>query len=602
MTDSIHKQLTQHEKDSTLLWAVNHLRLPKAAKWDFTDRKWQLDIIEDQSQQIVCRKPTQVGMSTVFLTKMLHFADLHICRTMITLPRQDDVSDMVNSRLLEIVNESPYLKQKMQGVDNVRTKQFGRSWLHFIEMSVPPRMIDVDWLLNDEVDLSNQEYLEHVISRLDASQYAYHHRISTPSIHGYGVDALYNLSDMKQWIVTCQYCLHEQWMEWPDNIAYKNGEAWYVCSRCHNKLHPEDIRDGRWQSTGNTNSEISGYQITQMMIPYISPFRMWTQFQTMNRKNFYNFRLGLPYTPVTGGINRKSILENCFITGHSKEGRAGDRGTYVLGCDQGDKLHISVGRVHNGKVEVVLLRVLSFVEGFDELSRIIERYNVKYAVIDALPNHHSAHKVISSFNRKLLLGYFTNIDVLYRINDDDAKISINKTDAYDHVMQCISDSTLQFYGKPDQLDEHLKEAIVHLCNMRRDIEEHYTRAGGVRQFHVWRAVGPDHYSDAILYMLMAYELTRTKNTRLNIVDLASLMEDEDFELLDTHLGEQVDVYEDGETTPVIGKRGNRKKLEANLRGLVEQKRLRNQGLMPDNPYKNLAAFVRNGGKVNGRYR
>ena len=195
---------------NTVEWAVTNIQLPKGAKWDFSDRKWQLDILNDTSKKIVCRKPTQVGMSTVFLIKMLHFADENACRLLYTLPRQDDVYDMVNSRLHDIVTESPYVRTAISEVDNVRMKKFKKSWLHFIEMSVPPRMLDADWMVNDEVDLSNQNNLQQAVSRLDASKYNTHHQISTPTIEGYGIDALYEISDKKQWFVQCGYCNYRQ--------------------------------------------------------------------------------------------------------------------------------------------------------------------------------------------------------------------------------------------------------------------------------------------------------------------------------------------------------------------------------------------------------
>ena len=58
--------------------------------------------------------------------------------------------------------------QKLSNVDNVRLKVYGSSYIHFMESTVPPRMLDVDLLINDEVDLSNQDYLEQYIARLDA--------------------------------------------------------------------------------------------------------------------------------------------------------------------------------------------------------------------------------------------------------------------------------------------------------------------------------------------------------------------------------------------------------------------------------------------------
>ena len=581
--------LEDYIEKSTLIWAVQNIRLPKGAPWEFNDRQWQLKIMDDPSKEIVCRKPTQIGMSTVFITKMLHFADTHQCRAVVTLPRQDDVYDMVNSRLSEIISESPYILDKMTGVDNVRMKKFGKSWIHFIEMSVPPRMMDVDWMVNDEVDLSNSEHLQQVISRMDASKFGYHHRISTPTIDDYGIDKLYKLSDQKQWIVTCGYCSHEQMLDWDKNVAHKNGETWYKCARCGNKLHPQDIREGHWIATENTHSSISGYQINQLMCTYIDPNKLWTQYKTMSQKNFYNFRLGLPFTPTSGGFSKDVIHKNCFSEGYEKEETDDKHSVYVLGCDQGDILHVSVGKLVDNYIEIVYLDEVPFSLGFEEINRLITRYNVKYAIIDGLPNHHPAQKLVDTTRIKAAVAYFSGIDTIYRYKEDENKITINKTDAYDLLLDYVTSSRLQFYSSLERIDDDVDKAITHICNMRRDIEEQETRIGGTRTFHVWKNIGPDHFADAVVYMLIAADLANNSNTTFNAVDIdqivksMSAMQEDGTHVLSSGIDSYIDDLILGNAPKV--------KLEPNLRGTNAGERLE-PNLAPMNPYQLRDSLIR----------
>lgn len=513
--------LKPYEKDSTLVWAVSNIQLPKAAKWDFSQRTWQPQILEDKSKYIVCQKPTQVGMSTVFLIKMLHFAENNTCRLMYTLPRQDDVYDMVNSRLDEIIKESPQIQKQLQDIDNVRMKKYGKSFLHFVEMSVAPRMLDVDWLLNDEVDLSSPENLQQVINRLDASKIGIHHRISTPTIDDYGINAVFKQSDMKQWTVTCPYCSFEQIMNWDSNVAHKGDVTWYVCSRCQNKLHAEDISEGRWVPTGNSKSDISGYQISQLMTPSINPNKLWAESTTIAKKLFYNNRLGIPYTPTNANFDSGFMRENNFRTLHTREPNREHRdATYVLGCDQGNVLHVSIGRLDNGTVKIVWLGTIDFNSGFEELGKLISRFKIRKAVIDALPNHHDARQLALGSNGKIDIAYFTQINALYR--EDEEKIFINKTDAYDEVLKAITDARLQFYGPAENQDSETKTAIIHLTNIHRDIEIQTTKHGGVSTFHVWKTTGPDHYADAILYMMMAADATQNRG-ELTVTDIDEMI-------------------------------------------------------------------------------
>lgn len=569
--------LSKYQKDSTLIWAVQNIRLPKGAPWDFSDRQWQLQLMDDQSKQIVVRKPTQVGLSTVMLTKMLHFADLHRCRAIMTLPRQDDVYDLVNSRLSEIIENSPYILERMVGVDNVRMKRFGESWLHFVEMSVPPRMMDVDWMLNDEVDLSNSEYLEQAVSRMDASQYGYHHRISTPTIPGYGIDALYELSDKKVWIVKCPYCSFEQDLDWNLNVANEGGKTWYKCTRCGNKLHEEDIREGRWIVTGDSNSAISGYQINQMMCTYIDPSKLWVQYKTLTTKNFYNFRLGLPYAASSGGVSRDVLMERCFQSAHSKEVENDGESVYVLGADQGNTIHVSVAKIEGNTAKIVFLEEIPFDAGFKRLEDIIRKFKIKYAVIDALPNHHSSRQLAESLKGVAYTAYFTALDKLYASNDQTLKININKTDAYDHLLYKISSYELQFYGFASNIDVALNKAMSHISNMRRDIEQQNTRAGGVKTFHVWKGVGADHYADAIVYMLIAADMAHGVKSDLKIYDIG--------DILNSMIAEEDDGVSGLMVDPALMRENSGK--SPSLRSVgddVEFIPLEELGFPPDNPY------------------
>lgn len=546
---------------STVDWAVSNVRLPKGAKWDFADRKWQLDILNDTSQKIICRKPTQVGMSTVFLIKMLHFADANVCRLLYTLPRQDDVYDMVNSRLHDIITESPSVRAAISEIDNVRMKKYGKSWLHFIEMSVPPRMLDADWMVNDEVDLSNQQFLQQAISRLDASKLAVHHQISTPSIEGFGIDALYEISDKKQWFVRCGYCNFRQTLEWGANLEIGKSEVYYKCQKCAKKIYPEDIRDGEWVVTGDAKSGVSGYQISQMMIPSLTPRKLYNEFRTIERKTFYNYRLGLPYSPASAAFDRDHLSTNCISYDIKKETQRDQESVYVLGCDQGNTLHFCVMKVFPEHCEIVQLGTT---EDFDEIGRIAERFGVRYAVLDALPNHHSAMNIAKNSN-KFRLAFFGNAEKIYNVKE--SRIYINKTDAYDMLLQKFVDAAILFYTEGATLLPEVSLSIAHLCNMRRDVETQTSRIGGTLSFHTWKCVGADHYADAILYCMIGADMASARGRlQVSMIDMSP-----------EQAHRSLYSYQDN----------NRERLQPVFPGLAgSEMRIVDHGLAQSNPYRN----------------
>lgn len=580
MTKAPMVNLQQFEKESELIWLVNNIKLPKGAAWGFENRPWQIDIIEDKSKQIIVRKPTQIGMSTVFLGKMLYFTDMYQCRAMYTLPRQDDVTDMVYSRLQEVIQESPYIGNRMGDVDNVRMKRFGKSWIHFAEMSVPPRMMDVDWMINDEVDLSNQEHLEMAASRMDASQYSYRHRISTPTIENFGIDALFQLSDQKHWVITCGYCSHEQVMDWGDNVIFDKGEAHYVCAKCRGPISADDIREGRWIAMGNTKSELSGYQISHLMVPYISPNKLWIEYKTMGPKNFYNFRLGLPYTPSSGAITKDLLSNNCLAKQYERELVATSKSAkYVIGADQGNVITYAVGKIdeETNTVDVVSLGEIPFDNGFEELRKIMQRFGIRRGVIDALPNHHDSMKVAEAYGGRVSVAYFSAIKDIYRLQDS-VKLHINKTDGYDSLLSAIVEGRIQFYNNGERIEDWVDRAMSHLSNMRRDVVQVVNRATGKTTTHQWKNTGPDHFADAILYMNFAAELAIGDQRELTVIDLSDPKLARDFER--EILAEDETFFDPDYEEELIRVRG----FAVDIRK-ESPMRAKRDFLMPDNPYK-----------------
>lgn len=503
--------IRDHERESPFIWSVNNIRLPKGAKWDFTTRRWQIDLFDDMSQNITIIKSTQMGITLLMICKVLHFAAYNNARIMYTLPRQDDVTDLVNSRIMEMITESKSLAGLLGNIDNVRLKRFGNSYLHFMESSVTPRMLDVDYMVNDEVDMSNQDNLDQYIARLDASDFKIHHRLSTPTIFGFGIDQEFALSDQKYWFVKCPRCNEHQVMDWDKNVHHVEGRTWYACSSCDRDLPPEAIQRGQWVAKF-PQREISGYAITQLMSTYTSPASLWNQKATMKAKNFTNLRLGVPYSPTTGNISRRNIIENCFESGHSEE----LSGTGMLmGVDQGNELHVAVGRMVGENLEIVHLEIVPFDIGFDRVGKLMEAYGVRMCVMDGLPNRHSATQVMNNFRAgRIELAYYSPIGQIAREERTRDKVLVDKTDSFDALADRINEGKLQFYGSRSAKDDMTGKAVSHLSNMRRDEMEQKTKLGGIRIQSVWTNTGPDHFADTINYLNIAAELRGGSGVRI----------------------------------------------------------------------------------------
>lgn len=490
-------------RESAVIWSTKNVRLPKDAQWDFQDRAWQVQIFDDAPPNLVVIKPTQIGLTTLMLCKMFHQAHYHPLRAMYTLPRQDDVYDLVNGRVTSMLENSPALAAKLSNVDNVRLKVYGSSYIHFMESTVPPRMLDVDLLINDEVDLSNQDYLEQYIARLDASLRPLHWRISTPTIHNFGIHAAYERSTKNTWLVKCPRCGLDQELQWDANMRHKGGDTWLSCTQCDKRLEPEVIQDGRWVSE-YPGRDIVGYSVSQLMVTSISPQKLYNDSLTMTAKNFYNLRLGKPYTPATGGISRSAVYEKCF-PGTVKHLSTGEG--YFLGADQGNDIHVLIGKPDGDLIRIVHAEVIPIDDGFDRLEYLMKAYGIRQAVVDGLPNRHSALAFARKFTSyRAACAFYSSVQDMYKTNPGEFSVLINRSMMFDSLYEKLNEGKIIMYGSRSAMTDVMRKFVNHVTSIKRDEVHTETKLGGKKTEITWVSTADDHFAHALLYLATAIDM------------------------------------------------------------------------------------------------
>jgi len=511
--------LSALEPSSAFIWSTRNIRLPKGAQWDFEDRAWQVAIFDDMSPGLVIIKPTQIGMTTLMLCKMFHYAFFNNVRAMYTLPRQDDVYDLVNGRIASMISGSPVIANRIKDIDNVRLKTFGDSYLHFMESTVPPRMLDVDLLINDEIDLSNQDHLEQYIARLDASLHPLHWRISTPTIHNFGVDADYKKSTQNIWLVRCPRCNHDQEMTWENNIKTQGGESWYCCGKCEKKLTPQDIQAGRWVAS-YPNRDISGYSVSQLMVTSIPPDRLYKDYKRMTLKNFYNLRLGKPYASSSGGFNRTELYEKCIQNTHQHESSGNG---YFMGADQGNEIHVLIGKQMDRGIAIVHAEVIPMEDGFDRLAQLMQIYGIRQAVIDGLPNRHSSTSFARRFGaNRVACAFYSPSAEVYKADQRNFSVLINRNMMFDKLYEKIGKSEIMMYGSRNAITEVGRKFVGHLSSIKRDEVTSETKLGGQKTEIAWINTGQDHFAHTLLYLAVAIDM-KTAANGFRITEVSSVL-------------------------------------------------------------------------------
>jgi hypothetical protein len=221
--------------------------------------------------------------------------------------------------------------------------------------------------------------------------------------------------------------------------------------------------------------------------------------ETERLKNFYNLILGEAYTASVRSMSLDMFRNNCFTEPYDEEFEGSG---YYMGVDQGNDLYVLIGKLESGVLKVVHGESVKFEEdeGFNRLDKLMKKYGIRYAIIDALPNRHSARDFMSRHKGKVGLAIYSALSSAFVINEDTGLVNIERTEAFDALRDDISSGKIRFWGeRPDGL---VLNIIEHCTNLRRD-EETRKVAGGERIVGVWRKVGPDHYAHTLSYLRIA---------------------------------------------------------------------------------------------------
>lgn len=525
----------------SLSWGILNIDLLDGKSWEISTRMWMPEIyqvvnpyeIENSPVGIARRmsviKPTQVGLSTMAMVRMLHFACNWPVRIMYTLPRQMDTIDFTSTRLDPMIQASQYLKSKLGLPDSTHAKRIGDSFIYIAEMSVETRSIPIDMLLVDEIDLSDQSNVSTAVNRLDASRWKLNYFFSTPTIPGYGIHGIYQNSDMREWLVTCPSCSHEQELDWDKNLAVlgpRNNptRVFYKCASCGNELTSERIQAGRWVSQRpELSSTHIGFHITQMMTH--SATDLYARFIDPQTKliEFYRKSLGMPYEMGGGSLTRDDILATCFDENYEPEPAWDGRSTYYLGADQGNEIQVLVAKMEPGsrRKKIVHIELIPMESGFDRLAQLIQIFHVRKAVIDGNPNRHSAKSLTTTFPGRAIVADYSEQRETWKSRKDGEVtyvngVAINRTTGFDAMIKSVKDGEWALPGRPPSLEPDVELFIDHATAIKRDLETRRT-ASGETQVAVFRKLRADHLAHSLLYLGIAIELDRGRGMKIAVI-------------------------------------------------------------------------------------
>ena len=470
---------------------------------DFKKHKYLVQIYQDQSPEIVFKKSAQIGITERLVTEATWLPDQFRENSLYLFPTAGTVSDLVQERIDDPINNNPYLSmvsgraKKVLGkqADKVGMKRMSKGFVYFrgSHSVVQITSVSADAIFVDELDRMPVELIPYFDKRLEHSKRKWMRWASTPTVPGFGIDAKYQESDQHEYFITCNHCGEEQRLTYWYNVDQERMIIY--CKKCKQAIVPWQC-EGKWIAQ-NPGADIRGYYIHQLYSPVLDIKKLvkegnktaeWEILQ------FYNQNLGLAYEPKGAKITEADLLaaKRKYIIPYRGQ-MVGDNFKVVdgfMGVDVGKVLHVVI-------IEDKKVCYIGELKHFEDLDTLMATYNVKKVVVDALPETRKAQEFVNRFRGRGYICYYSGIKEIKDgkwFKSEGDKVNTDRTMSLDVSTNEIKKQDIEF---PQNLD-NFPEFKAHLKNLVRVIKD----VKG-NQIPEYIQTGEDHFRHALNYANIA---------------------------------------------------------------------------------------------------
>lgn len=502
------EELIQASELYPALWMVqNEIKTSNGLPFEFDDHGFMYDIINDMSPLQVGLKPPQIGWSESLIAKSFYVADKVGKDIIYTLPTASDRDDMVGSKVNRIIAQNPVLQKMVKDHDTVEQKTVGNHIIHYrgTFSTKQAMMVSSDLNIHDETDASDPEVLTQYENRLAAKANGMRWYFSHPSLSSHGVDVYWQLSDKKEWFITCTSCRGEQVLTWPDNIDME--KEIYICSLCRAELPDNSRKIGEWKAT--STGEFSGYHISQMMCAWISAKKIVQAFRDplKDKQFFYNYVLGLPYIGSEDRIEPSVVLRNCTDVPNDYYSER-----CVIGADTSHGINYvmmnSQGVFFYDRAE----EITATRDPYDAIRDKLKRFEKSIAVFDQGGDLIGVRKLQQEYPGRIFLCFYrkdkkSNDIVQWGVDDKWGEVHVDRNRHLTLMIEQLRDTgRYRLHGTQEewadfaaQFGNIYREKLVVKSQPEKDDKTLYGNE------YVWKRNGHDDYVHALGYAMIGMQ-------------------------------------------------------------------------------------------------
>lgn len=437
-------------------------------------------------------------------------------------PTKTDLIDFSKERVSGLVEETDYLRALYEDGDafNAATfKQVGSSYLYLRGgwNARALKTFPADVIILDEYDEMDPKAPALARRRMNASLVRRELDISTPTVPGVGIHALYLQSDRQvyeqehrcgAWVsfdffrdVRVDGQVYEVWSRRPAELI-RASEVSLYCPSCQEPLTDDErCAVGRWRAEQPEVKGLRGYQIPWWPFPVVDLMTYAVTAVSQDPSDLtelYRSDLGLPYDAAGSRITDMMLGQ----LSHDLDGGLLPITSWTdatMGVDPGARFHYRVSaNDHRGRRCVI---AMGSVGSWAELDGLMDRHHIRLCVIDALPELHAAQEFAARHEGRVLRSFYPPASglkgLLCRVDEATGVVHVNRTMAMDRVYANIAKATEHWPASIH--NDH--EVISHMKAPVRVM----TKDATGQDVASWVHTSPDHYYHASVYDTIARE-------------------------------------------------------------------------------------------------
>ncbi len=508
-TKELKQSLAPLEQADSSIWAYSRgLQLRDGVEFSLRGIPYLADLVNPDKRKGCCKKGAQAFLTTTKFIEAMHGCYFRKYKQNIiyAMPTVNAVERLCAVAFDPMFQYNDFIRK----VTSKNTKEVktinGRSIVFVglqpkrvggsnVKDSDNVRSISCDVIYRDEVDLMDQDMSFILKQRLKASEFGIEFDFGSPTFPGYGIDQKYEESDQRRWMIRCNKCSKDTCLVegFPRSVKLVGNKWQRSCTHCGEEIF---VKDGRWVAKYPDRRE-AGFWISGLLSPLADLEEYMHQYHTVDGRRMSEFMrstLGIATTEAENQLSQEDVFRCC--TPHRIMQQYSTPET-VMGVDVGGSiLHVTIG-IRTGRDTYETLHVGRY-DNFGQLHEVARKMNVKFGVIDALPDTHAVRDFAKEAPYTVYMCYYSETQPgKPKWDKDQGTVKVNRNEWCDNVHETYAKQKIQL---PRQTPEIEELALEMTKTAKTNIENPDTGIPKPK----WIKLGDnDHYFHSSLYFLLA---------------------------------------------------------------------------------------------------